>query len=213
MGVAFDGDGDRVILIDHQGEILDGDDILFIIAKNYQSKGQALTGIVGTHMSNLGLELALKKMGIAFDRVQVGDRYVMEALKNKQWTVGGEPSGHIICLDVTSTGDGIISALQVITVVCQSGVSLHELKSGLTKLPQSMINVKIDNNENVAVLQQAAIRTAVNDAESQLGAHGRVLLRPSGTEPLIRVMVEGESREEVQRLAERLAGVVKSECG
>jgi phosphoglucosamine mutase len=208
LGIAFDGDGDRVIMVDHLGEIVDGDELLFVIAKDHLRVGTVLGGaVVGTLMSNLGLEIALKELGLTMHRVQVGDRYIMDRLVADNLILGGEGSGHIICLDKTTTGDGIISALQVLTAMLHSGASLHELKSGMSKYPQCMINVKLRRKTDLS--RCSTVQNAVRDAELQLGNMGRVLLRPSGTEPVVRVMVEGADVTRVNFLAQALASVVK----
>lgn len=208
LGIALDGDGDRVIMVDHKGEIVDGDELLYIIARSRLSEGSLSGAVVGTLMSNLGLEVALKRDGIDFKRAKVGDRYVMELLNNGGWTLGGESSGHIICLDRTSTGDGIVAALQVLYAMCHSDLSLHELKSGMSKYPQCMENVRVSGQ--VDIDGSVDIRQAVAEVETELGESGRVLLRPSGTEPLVRVMVEGEEAAQVAALTSRLAVVVKT---
>ena len=208
FGVAFDGDGDRVLMVDHTGALLDGDELIYIIARGLHDKGELEGGVVGTLMTNFGLELAFEAMGIEFERANVGDRYVMEKLKERGWSIGGESSGHILCLDKTSTGDGIISALQVVMTVVETGKTLAELKKGMVKLPQTMINVRL--SERVDVLGKNEVKRAVAEAEAQLAGRGRVLLRPSGTEPLVRVMVEGSDSVEVDALAEALALVVES---
>jgi len=207
LGVAFDGDGDRLMMVDHSGEIVDGDELIFIIAKNLRDRGELHGGVVGTLMTNYGFELAIKKLGVDFCRANVGDRYVMEQLKGRGWVIGGESSGHILCLDKTSTGDGIISALQVLSALVQDGKSLNELKNGMTKLPQTMINVRLPGKMDV--LGNAQIKDAVADVEKILDGRGRVLLRASGTEPLIRVMVEGDDKAEVGELAQKIADVVQ----
>lgn len=207
LGIAFDGDGDRVIFVDHTGERVDGDELLYIIAAHRQENGAGCNGVVGTLMSNLGLELALKDMGVPFVRAKVGDRYVIEAMRNNDWLLGGEASGHIICSDVTTTGDGIIAALQVLLVLVSRGVTLHDAKRGMAKTPQCMINVRI--KQSIDLNGNPVIESAVKEAQAELRDRGRVLLRPSGTEPLIRVMVEGEDLGLVERLAEQLAGVVE----
>lgn len=207
VGIALDGDGDRLILADHKGEIVDGDEALFIIAEGKHHENSLKGGVVGTQMSNLGLELALKRYGIEFSRAKVGDRYVLERMLETGSMLGGESSGHIICLDRTTTGDGIISALQVLHVMITSGKSLHELKQGMTKFPQTLVNVPLEQGIDLA--SSKLVQQAVSDAESVLADRGRVLLRPSGTEPLIRVMVEGENPVEVRRLAEQIAGAVR----
>ncbi|HHJ11756.1 MAG TPA: phosphoglucosamine mutase [Chromatiales bacterium] len=206
LGIALDGDGDRVIMVDHRGEVVDGDELLYIIARAHHEEGRMQGGVVGTQMSNLGLELALKGLGIPFERAAVGDRYVMERLLAHGWTLGGESSGHIICLDQTTTGDGIIAALQVLYVMVTSGKALHELKQGMEKMPQALVNVPIEGPVDLAATP--LIREAVAEVEQCLGEQGRVLLRPSGTEPLVRVMVEGRDAREVQALARQIADAV-----
>ncbi len=206
LGIAFDGDGDRVVMVDHTGALVDGDELLFIIASHKFRNSGGARGVVGTQMSNLGLENALKEKGIDFVRAKVGDRYVMAEMQSRNWLYGGESSGHIICLDATSTGDGIVSALQVLAAMQTNGKSLFEIKSGMTKYPQTMINVRIGNREQLS--NNATIHTAVRDAEATLGGKGRVLLRPSGTEPVVRVMVEGIDGTLVKRLATELSEVV-----
>ncbi|HEC20428.1 MAG TPA: phosphoglucosamine mutase [Gammaproteobacteria bacterium] len=207
LGMALDGDGDRLIMVDHKGEIVDGDELLYIIARSRLNEGSLEGAVVGTLMSNLGLEVALKRDGVDFKRANVGDRYVMELLTDGGWTLGGESSGHIICLDRTSTGDGIVAALQVLYAVDRAGLSLHELKSGMSKFPQHMENVRVSGRVDIAGSE--AIQQAIRDVEGELGERGRVLLRPSGTEPLVRVMVEGEDVGQVTQLTQRLAQVVQ----
>jgi phosphoglucosamine mutase len=207
LGIALDGDGDRVIMVDTFGHIVDGDELLFIIARSRKENGQLAGKVVGTQMSNLGLEHALKGLGIDFDRAKVGDRYVLEMLSRSDSVIGGEGSGHIICLDRTTTGDGTIAALQVLAAMRQSGKPLHELKSGMQKYPQILINVPV--GQKVDLGSHAGIQAAVQEVESTLAGTGRVLLRPSGTEPLIRVMVEGQDAELVELLARRLADTVE----
>ncbi|MET1219894.1 MAG: phosphoglucosamine mutase [Glaciecola sp.] len=209
LGFALDGDGDRIIMVDHLGNVVDGDQILFIIARDALKSGRLNGGVVGTQMSNLGLELALQNLGIPFKRSKVGDRYVMELLKENDWYIGGEGSGHILDLKATSTGDGIIAGLQVITAMLQSGLSLHALAKGMQKYPQVLINVKYEPSD-VDYTQHKQVVDAVASAESEMGQTGRVLLRKSGTEPLIRVMVEAEDAELAQKSAEAIANVVKS---
>jgi phosphoglucosamine mutase len=206
LGIAFDGDGDRVMMVDHTGAIVDGDELLFIIASHKFSLQAQWRGVVGTLMSNLGLEVALKARGMEFVRANVGDRYVMAELQANGWLYGGESSGHILCLDVTSTGDGVISALQVLAAMQAQGRSLHEIKAGMSKYPQTMINVKMANRERLA--NNPVIAAAQQEVEAQLGNKGRVLLRPSGTEPVVRVMVEGEDGKQVATLAAQLAKAV-----
>ncbi len=211
LGVAFDGDGDRVLMVDHKGEIIDGDELLYIIARSRLSEGKDIGGVVGTLMSNLGMELAIKDLGLAFARSDVGDRYVLETLNEKGWLIGGESSGHIICLDRTSTGDGIISALQVLAYLVKEDITLYEAKSGMKKFPQVMINVPLQGGSGQMMsdpMKSAAVQQAVVQAEAKLNGRGRVLLRPSGTEPLIRVMVEGENGLLVTQLANDIADQV-----
>ncbi len=190
MGIAFDGDGDRLMMMDSKGDVKDGDQLLYIIAKSKLMTGRLKGGVVGTLMTNLGLEHALEKEGIGFERASVGDRHVMVKLIDKGWSVGGESSGHIICLDKTSTGDGIIASLQVLDWLVEKGITLTEACDGMILYPQIMINVPIA--KNIDLQSEPEIQKAVNSAKSELNGKGRVLLRASGTEPLIRVMVEGE---------------------
>jgi phosphoglucosamine mutase len=208
LGIALDGDGDRVIMVDANGDIVDGDELLFVIAAARQ-QAQTLRGaVVGTVMSNLGLEQALTERGIGFIRAAVGDRHVMEMLQQSGGILGGESSGHIICLDRSTTGDGIITALQVLTVMIQSGLPLHALKARMQKCPQRMINVPV--TQGLKVMELKPVQEAVKEAEMQLADQGRVLLRPSGTEPLIRVMVEGNDLQQVETVVQQLAEVVKT---
>lgn len=206
LGIAFDGDGDRVVFVDGKGEIVDGDELLYVISVA-QHRERGCNGVVGTLMSNYGMELALKELGIPFHRAQVGDRYVIEKMRENNWVLGGESSGHIICSNVTTTGDGIISALQVVYALRVMGQPLAEAKQGMIKMPQTMINVKVGKKVDVATIPE--IQNAVSAAEGQLSGRGRVLLRPSGTEPVIRVMVEGEEEVLVKSLASDLAHVVE----
>jgi len=208
LGIAFDGDGDRVVMVDHKGEIVDGDELIYIIAQSRLTTNKLKGPIIGTLMSNLGMEHALTRLGIPLLRANVGDRYVMEMLTEHQGILGGENSGHIICLDKTTTGDGIVSALQVLAQLHETGKSLYELKSGMAKYPQILLNVKVEKWINPAEIP--AIQTAVKHAEQTLGKNGRVLLRASGTEPLIRVMVEGSDATLVTELAQQLAKVVQN---
>ncbi len=207
LGIAFDGDGDRVLMVDRDGSEVDGDELLYIIAAERQDSGKLKGGVVGTLMTNLGVELALRERGIPFERAKVGDRYVMERLVHNDWVLGGEGSGHLVIRDRTSTGDGIVSALQVLVAGWRAGRTLSELKREMSKLPQTMINVKVA--QRFDPLERADIAQAVRHAEAELGAAGRVLLRASGTEPLIRVMAEGEDGERIARVAEELADVVR----
>ena len=206
LGIAFDGDGDRVVMVDSEGEIVDGDEILYIIAKSRVHAGDDVQGVVGTLMSNIGLELAIKAMGLEFERANVGDRYVLERLNERGWMLGGESSGHIICLDRTTTGDGIVSALQVLAYLAETGQTLCEAKSGMKKMPMHMINVPLSGQSDP--LESEQVRSAVQQAEQQLSGQGRVLLRSSGTEPLIRVMVEGEDESMVSSLTQKIADAV-----
>lgn len=208
VGIALDGDGDRLIMVDHKGEVVDGDEILFIMARDAKRRGVLGGGVVGTVMSNLGLEVALKELDIGFARAKVGDRYVMEVMQEKGWSMGGESSGHLICLDKTTTGDGIISALQVLSALAQNNVSLHDSKRGMYKFPQTLINVPLRAGSKP--MASEAVTSAVAEVEAELGNAGRVLLRPSGTEPLIRVMVEGRDASQVKRCAERIAETVRN---
>ena len=207
VGIAFDGDGDRVIMVDHKGDIVDGDELLYIIAVSRRSLPEFQPHVVGTQMTNLGLEHAFKAQGIQLHRAAVGDRYVMEMLKKHDWQLGGESSGHIICLDRTSTGDGIVSALQVMAAMVGANTSLSDLKAGMSKYPQQMVNVRTEHRFDFA--GSALVKSACQDAERQLGDEGRILLRASGTEPVIRVMVEGRDGEQVDRLAQFLASAVQ----
>ncbi|ASF47161.1 phosphoglucosamine mutase [Methylovulum psychrotolerans] len=211
LGIALDGDGDRLIMVDHKGEIVDGDELIYIIARSRQAAGQMAGPVVGTLMTNLGMEHALKKLGITLLRAKVGDRYVMEMLEAHNGILGGENSGHIICLDKTTTGDGIIAALQVLAEMQYSGKSLHELKSAMQKYPQVLINLRTAHK--VDIDRHEGIQQAVKAVEKALGDTGRVLLRASGTEPLIRVMVEGEHEEKVNNYAQQLAEAVQSAIG
>lgn len=209
LGIALDGDGDRVVMVDHLGNVVDGDEILYVIARDRLRKEIEFGGVVGTSMSNLGLELALEELNIPFVRSAVGDRYVMKEMLNRGWDLGGESSGHIICLDATTTGDGIVSALQALAAISNCEQPLAELTSEMRKLPQSMINVKVGNGIDLS--ENKNVQSAVSDVETKLGKNGRVLLRPSGTEPVLRVMVEGEDLEMVNRLVNELSEVVASE--
>lgn len=206
LGIAFDGDGDRVLMVDRDGTEVDGDELIYVIAAQRKKAGTLQGGVVGTLMTNLGVELALQNLGIPFERVNVGDRYVMERLLQRDWLLGGEGSGHLVIRDCTTTGDGIVSALQVLLACWRAGKSLGELRQGMVKLPQTMINVKV--NERFDPMARTDIAEAVRKAEDHLGAAGRILLRASGTEPLIRVMAEGEDASSIQQVAEELAEVV-----
>lgn len=207
IGIALDGDGDRLVMVDNEGELYDGDQLLYVIAKHRLEQGKMHGGVAGTLMTNLGFEHAMQKLGIPFKRAKVGDRYVMELLKQQNWQLGGENSGHIICLDKHTTGDGIISALLVLHALRASGQSLAEATGDLPMYPQVLINVPV--SKGVDCLGNSHVKAAVSDAEHDLNGKGRVLLRPSGTEPLLRVMVEGEDRQQVERSAQRIAEVVR----
>ncbi len=209
LGIAFDGDADRVLFVDDQGEVVDGDELLFVIAAHRKQSGSGCNGVAGTLMTNLGMELALRELEIPFARTKVGDRYVVEAMRENGWTLGGESSGHILCSDLNTTGDAVVSALQVLLAVVESGKSLRELKAGMKKFPQQMINVSLAQKTDLS--GNAAVNEAVEAAEERLAGRGRVLLRPSGTEPVIRVMVEGEDGELVAELAQQIADVVAAE--
>ena len=206
MGIALDGDADRLIMVDHNGEIVDGDELLFVLTEHAQQAGKFRGGVVGTKMSNHGLAQALAARDIPFVRADVGDRYVLAELNQREWSLGGEGSGHLLCLEQTTTGDGIVAALQVIKAVRERQESLATLKAGMTKLPQIMINVR---NVTALVLEQPELQTAVNEVEAALAGSGRVLLRPSGTEPVVRVMVEGEDERKIKAHAEQLADLIR----
>jgi len=208
LGIAFDGDGDRVAMVDGNGRVLNGDDLLYVIARDRLRAGQLPGGaVVGTLMSNLGLEVAFNELGIDLHRAKVGDRYVMQLLNQHGLMIGGEGSGHIICLDRTTTGDGIVSALQVVAAMVTADVTLAELTQGMSQYPQHLVNVPVAKQKDPA--DSKRIQEAVRQAELELGVRGRVLLRPSGTEPVIRVMVEGEDEGQVASLASALAGTVR----
>jgi phosphoglucosamine mutase len=213
VGVALDGDGDRLVMADHQGNLVDGDELLYIIASARHEEGTMSGGVVGTVMTNFGLELALADRGIPFVRTDVGDRHIHRELINRGWTLGGETSGHLLALDRTSTGDGIISALLVLELMVRSGKSLAELRRGMQKLPQVMINVPVKAGAQENLRTSASIKSALAKVEAELDGNGRVILRPSGTEPLIRVTLEGSDEALVERLAERLADTVRTELG
>ena len=208
LGIALDGDGDRLIMVDHKGEVVDGDELIFIIAKARKAAGTLKGPVVGTLMSNLGMEHALKKLNLELLRANVGDRYVMELMKKHKGVLGGEGSGHIICLDKTTTGDGVVAALQVLAEIHMTGKSLYELKSEMSKYPQVLLNVRVSKKVNLD--DNEAIQTAVKSVEKALGDQGRVLLRASGTEPLIRVMVEGSDETKVRKYAHSLVDDVKN---
>ncbi|MCW2257380.1 phosphoglucosamine mutase [Providencia alcalifaciens] len=208
VGLAFDGDGDRLIMVDHQGNKVDGDQILYIIAREALRQGQLKGGVIGTLMSNMGLEIALKQLGIPFERAKVGDRYVLEKLQEKGWRMGAENSGHVILLDKTTTGDGIVAGLQVLSAMVRNQMSLHDLCSGMKLLPQILVNVRFSGSHDP--LQSDEVLAAHERVEKELAGKGRVLLRKSGTEPLIRVMVEGENEANVLAMANLIADAVKA---
>jgi len=210
LGIALDGDGDRLMMVDHTGYVVDGDEIVFVVATHDLAKGAMRGGVVGTLMSNMGLELALADLGIPFARSKVGDRYVMELLQQNDWQLGAENSGHIINLKHTSTGDGIIAALNVLTAIIDSDKSLYELRQGMTMLPQVLVNVRFSGDNDPLTADNVA--TAVHQVNEKLTGRGRVLLRKSGTEPLIRVMVEGPEKDEVTQYANEIADAVKLAC-
>lgn len=207
LGIAYDGDGDRVMMVDHTGRQIDGDEIIYMIARSAKLRDKLQGGVVGTLMSNMGLELALADLDIPFVRSKVGDRYVMELLQEKGWRIGGENSGHVINLDHTGTGDGIVASLQVLGAMLDTGLSLAELSHGMTKLPQVLVNVKFEKGS--APLENKHVTDVIATVEAELAGQGRVLIRKSGTEPLIRVMVEGKEQATVQEYAERIAAAVK----
>ena len=207
VGIALDGDGDRLVMVDHKGVVVDGDELLFILAQEEVRKGQKPPGVVGTLMSNLGLEQAIEGMGLGFVRANVGDRYVMQELESRGWTLGGESSGHLICLDRTTTGDAMVAALAILGAMRSSGSDLSELSEGMVKYPQHMINVPCKDREDAS---HPSVQATVKEVESRLGDQGRVLLRPSGTEPLIRVMVEGAHQALVEESAQVIADCVSS---
>lgn len=206
LGIAFDGDGDRVLMVDHQGQVIDGDRLVYVIAMSRLAENKLRGPVVGTQMSNLGLEKALAVHGVEFHRAKVGDRHVLASLREHDGILGGEGSGHIICLDRTTTGDGIIAALQALAAVRAAGKPLSELSGAMNLLPQKLVNVRTE--EKLEFTEHAAIMAAVDEVEQLLGTSGRVLLRASGTEPVIRVMVEGESEADVGIYADRIAAAV-----
>ena len=207
-GLALDGDGDRVVMVDESGELIDGDRLLYILARDRLEQGALRGPVVGTVMSNLGLEIALVELGIEFHRAKVGDRHVLEMLNASGGILGGETSGHVLCLDKATTGDGLVTALQVLAVMRRTGARLGKLVEDMPVYPQLIVNVEAA--EKVDVNDEPAIRAAVGEAETVLGKRGRVVLRASGTEPVIRVMVEGEDEETVSSVAQRLADSVRS---
>ena len=207
VGIAFDGDADRVVMVDKNGQLIDGDHILYILATQAKNKPE---GVVGTVMSNMALELALQKAKVGFVRAKVGDRYVLQCLEEKAWSIGGEPSGHILTLDKSTTGDAIIAALQVLTVMVEQDKALHELVDGLVLFPQVLVNVRLQHMLDPYAIP--ALVTEFEKAEQQLKGRGRILIRKSGTEPVIRVMVEGDQQQEVEALAQHLADAVRAQA-
>lgn len=208
LGIAFDGDGDRVLMADRGGNLVDGDQLLYVLAAARQAAGTLEGPVIGTQMTNLGLERALREIGVEFRRADVGDRYVLAMLNETGGQLGGETSGHLLCLDKTTTGDGLISALQVLCVMVDTGKSLAELSQAMSRLPQTLINVRTE--ERVEIESSAAIQAAIRNVEKKLADRGRVLVRASGTEPVVRVMVEGEDEAEVASLARELAGEIRA---
>lgn len=208
LGLAYDGDGDRIMMVDHLGNKVDGDQILFIIAREALRSGQLKGGVVGTLMSNMSLEIALKMLGVPFLRANVGDRYVLEKMQENDWTLGGENSGHIIISDKNTTGDGIVASLAVLAAMAKHKLSLNELAGAVKLFPQVLINVRFAGGANP--LDSNAVKVAAADAEKRLAGKGRILLRKSGTEPLIRVMVECQDSELAQQCAEQIAEAVKA---
>ncbi|KGF63582.1 phosphoglucosamine mutase [Pseudomonas lutea] len=211
LGIGFDGDGDRVLMVDHTGAIVDGDELLYIIARDLHERGQLQGGVVGTLMSNLGLELALADLSIPFVRANVGDRYVIAELLERNWQVGGENSGHVVCFQHTTTGDAIIAALQVLLAMKRTGQSLAQSREGLKKCPQILVNVRFDGG-SVDPVKHPAVIEACERVTAAMAGRGRVLLRKSGTEPLVRVMVEGEDESLVAGYADELAKLVAEVC-
>ena len=210
LGLALDGDADRVLLIDGMGNTIDGDQILYILSQQRMANGGLHGGVIGTVMSNLGLELALKRQSVPFVRTEVGDRHVYKALMAHDWRLGGETSGHIICLDKNSTGDGIVAALEVLEAMLATGQTLADLVQCMEVYPQHTINVPVGDLAGADLVKTAPVTDAIAQVTADLGTRGRVVLRPSGTEPLVRVMIEGEDRDEIIQFAQYLAGAVES---
>lgn len=214
VGIALDGDADRCLMVDDQGNLVDGDELLYVIARARQARQRLKGPVVGTLMSNLGVENALKQHAIDFVRAKVGDRYVLEQMQQHGSTLGGESSGHIICLDRSTTGDGTVGVLQVLAEMTGRGLALRDLLDGVEKYPQYMLNIRLDGSRPAGQIMQAdAVRQCQTDLEQDLGQTGRVLLRPSGTEPLIRVMAEGQDDARIQQVVSQLADVVKQQAG
>lgn len=210
LGIAFDGDGDRVLMVDHTGAVVDGDELLYIIARDLHGRGKLQGGVVGTLMSNLGLELALADLGVPFVRAKVGDRYVMANLQERDWKLGGENSGHVVCGQYVTTGDAIVAALQVLMALDRSNQSLAEARQGIRKMPQALVNVRFQGAQDPVT--HPAVQDACNRVTERMAGKGRVLLRKSGTEPLVRVMVEGDDEAKVRGYADELAKVVTEVC-
>ena len=208
IGIAFDGDGDRSIMVDENGRVVDGDEVLFILAQAFKKERRLSGGVVGTTMTNLGFEKALNSMGVSFERSEVGDRYVLERMELLNWNLGGETSGHVICSDLNTTGDGIITALQVVSSMITQESALSDLAKDVRKYPQRLINVE-DRNPSQTV-RDNELKNLVAEIRKQLGDKGRVIVRPSGTEPLVRIMVEGTDQTEIDNYAEELADMVKT---
>jgi phosphoglucosamine mutase len=207
LGIALDGDGDRLVMVDGAGVLYDGDQLLYVIARHRKQKGELGGGVVGTQMTNLALEHALARLKVPFARARVGDRYVLEMLLQRRWQLGGENSGHIVCLDKHTTGDGIVSALQVLRALVEGGATLSKAAGALTLYPQILVNVPARKQRDP--LSSPDVKRAVRQAEAELDGSGRVLLRPSGTEPVIRVMVEGRDAATVRRWAGVIADAVR----
>lgn len=210
LGIAFDGDGDRVMMVDHTGAVVDGDELLFILARDLQHRNKLEGGVVGTQMSNLGLELALHDLNIPFVRAQVGDRYVTAELQERGWRLGGESSGHILCGHRVTTGDALVAALQVLRVLKFTNRSLFEARQGMRKMPQVLVNVRFSGTQDP--LSHPAVKDACGELNRRMAGQGRVLLRKSGTEPLVRIMIEGPDEKRIRGYAEELAGLLEKVC-
>ncbi|TXH24511.1 MAG: phosphoglucosamine mutase, partial [Elusimicrobia bacterium] len=208
LGIAFDGDGDRLQMVDANGRLVDGDELLYLLAMDWHAQGRLRGPLVGTLMSNFGLERAMRELGVPFLRTKVGDRYVMQALREQEGVLGGETSGHILCLDRVSTGDAIVSALQVLEALARNGASLADSVSGMQKVPQTTVNIRAEGG--AGLIADAEVQTVLAAVEAELAGQGRVVLRPSGTEPLVRVTVEHNDADAVARLVEQLAAAVRA---